>query len=137
MKGKELNMSVKKVTYPKYKRLKRKDRLEAGKAWLPKYTGNNAVIGYSKHFGVNKLCAALELQMLGYQIPKEQLEKLKAEEMRIQKTAEKRKLMKKSENNDDIHDSDETFYYIAGYTSNGTPYGLTWDEVKNSSNIDD
>ena len=26
-------------------------------------------------------------------------------------------------------DSDETFYYIAGYTDGGAPYGMTWEEV--------
>jgi hypothetical protein len=25
-------------------------------------------------------------------------------------------------------ESDETFVYIAGYTSGGAPYGVTWDE---------
>lgn len=26
-------------------------------------------------------------------------------------------------------DSDETFYFIAGYTSGGAPYGTTWEEI--------
>ena len=26
--------------------------------------------------------------------------------------------------------SDETFCFIAGYTSNGIPYGLTWEELQ-------
>lgn len=31
---------------------------------------------------------------------------------------------------DDIFsDSDETFYFIAGYTSNDVPYGITWEEM--------
>lgn len=24
---------------------------------------------------------------------------------------------------------DDTFFYIAGYTSGGAPYGVTWEEV--------
>lgn len=28
--------------------------------------------------------------------------------------------------------SDETFAYIAGYTSNGVPYGITWEEMRES-----
>lgn len=24
---------------------------------------------------------------------------------------------------------DDTFYYIAGYTSGGVPYGVTWEEM--------
>jgi hypothetical protein len=27
-------------------------------------------------------------------------------------------------------DSDETFAYIAGYTSAGVPYGVTWEEQR-------
>ena len=26
-------------------------------------------------------------------------------------------------------DSDENFYFIAGYTDGGTPYGMTWEEI--------
>ena len=26
-------------------------------------------------------------------------------------------------------DQDDTFYYIAGYTSGGEPYGVTWEEM--------
>jgi hypothetical protein len=25
---------------------------------------------------------------------------------------------------------DDTFYYIAGYTSGGAPYGVTWEEME-------
>ena len=26
-------------------------------------------------------------------------------------------------------DSDDTFFFIAGYTSGGAPYGVTWEEM--------
>ncbi len=47
------------------------------------------------------------------------------------KKKKKRKaiLMKQNELQDCFSDSDETFYYIAGYTSGGAPYGVTWDEM--------
>ena len=64
---------------PRHKRLKREGRLQAAKHWLPEYDGKNIVKGYSKHFGVNKLCAALELQMLGYKISPDYLEQFKVE----------------------------------------------------------
>jgi hypothetical protein len=51
---------------PRHKRLNRTSRLQAAEKWLEKYTGKNIVRGYRKHFGVNLLCAALELQALGY-----------------------------------------------------------------------
>jgi hypothetical protein len=42
------------------------------------------------------------------------------------------RLKKKEEQNkiDPLIESDETFAYIAGYTSGGAPYGVTWDELK-------
>lgn len=30
---------------------------------------------------------------------------------------------------EDIIESDETFAFIAGYTSGGAPYGATWEEM--------
>lgn len=31
--------------------------------------------------------------------------------------------------NDCDQESDEYFYYIAGYTSNGVPFGITWEQA--------
>lgn len=42
---------------------------------------------------------------------------------------------KKKSKNLDVYDdaygleSDEYLYYIAGYTSNGVPFGITWEEA--------
>ena len=43
----------------------------------------------------------------------------------------KKKLTKKqqTENDDFYEDCDETFAFIAGYTSGGMPYGTTWEEL--------
>lgn len=41
----------------------------------------------------------------------------------------KSKSQTRVENNYFELDSDETFYFIAGYTSGGAPYGITWDEI--------
>ena len=30
---------------------------------------------------------------------------------------------------DRFPDSDDRFYFIAGYTSGGAPYGVTWEEM--------
>ena len=32
-------------------------------------------------------------------------------------------------------DTDDTFAYIAGYTSGGAPYGVTWEELSNSPEL--
>ncbi|KJS18768.1 MAG: hypothetical protein VR72_21385 [Clostridiaceae bacterium BRH_c20a] len=116
---------------PRHKRLKREGRLQAAKHWLPKYEGKSIVKGYSKHFGVNKICAVLELRMLEYEIPEDYLEKLKADELLQWKLKEKRKREKELNQRDDMFQySDETFYFIDGNASNGAQYGLTWNELE-------
>ena len=46
----------------------------------------------------------------------------------VVKTAKKRR--KKIETLTEEIEQDETFYYIAGYTSGGAPYGVTWEEME-------
>lgn len=53
---------------PRHKRLNKKGRLQAAKFWMSAYNGSNLVSGYSKHFGVDKLCAVSELRLLGVEI---------------------------------------------------------------------
>jgi hypothetical protein len=38
-------------------------------------------------------------------------------------------LKKQKEFEERFSDSDDTFYYIAGYTPGGAPYGVTWEEM--------
>ncbi|NPV91063.1 MAG: hypothetical protein HPY50_09865 [Firmicutes bacterium] len=116
---------------PRHKRLKRESRLQAAKYWIPKYTGKNLVRGYHKHFGVNLLCAVNELRMLGYEVPQDYVNKLTINEIGKQKRAEQKKRMKKEhELLNNYPDSDGTFYFIAGHTSGGAPYGITWEEME-------
>jgi len=88
---------------PRHKRLKREGRLQVAKHWLPKYEGKSIVKGYSKHFGVSKICAVLELRMLGYEISEDYLEKLKEKELLGQKLKDKRKREKKFNRRDDMY----------------------------------
>jgi hypothetical protein len=109
--------------------MNRHSRLQAARHWLPKYNGKNIVKGYGKHFGVDMLCAATELKMLGYQISPAYLEQLKANAIRRQKLTENKKRIKEEQKHYDEHPfSDHNFYYIAGYTPGGLPYGVTWEE---------
>ena len=70
----------------------------------------------------------LELQKLGYVFKKGYAERaLRVEEIRIEQLQ-----TKKSEDNQDgfYNDfQDDRFAYIAGYTSGGAPYGVTWEEM--------
>lgn len=52
----------------------------------------------------------------------------------MKKTTRKkwREEKKKSESEklDSLFDSDDTFYFIAGYTPGGAPFGITWEEME-------
>ena len=120
-------MGKKKARPPKRLRMNRKRRLDAARAWLPKYEGKNIVRGYRKHFGVDWICAFIELELLDIEIDPDYKENvLKTEEARAKARREKA-----VEKEDDIDWSfqDFDFVYIAGYTSGGIPYGTRWDEL--------
>jgi len=100
---------------------------------MKKYTGKRIHHGYAKHFGVSKLCAVIELEMLGILFPPELKENVKRAEKDKKIQSEKWKL-KKEEN---IIESDYYFAYIAGYTSGGAPYGLSWEEIDDIEKTED
>ena len=119
---------------PRHKRLNRKYRLQAARTWLPAYRGKNVVRGYRKHFGVDLLCAIRELQLMGIKIEQSYIEAVKATIAENQKRkAEKREKQLQS----GIEFSDERFAFIAGYTSWGFPYGITWEEMEDEDDDED
>lgn len=105
----------KKSNTPRHKRLNRMTRLKAAKHWIPKYEGNHIVKGYSVHFGVDKLCAAKELKLIGVKVEEEYIKQLKVAVLHRQKIAEQQ--------NKDIEDKrlleryldDEFYYYTNEY----------------------
>ena len=112
---------------PRRKRYSRSVRLQNAKKWAEQYNGKNLAKGYSKWFGVDLLCAITELEMLGYQFKQSYIEQVKQSRMAKQIQKEKRK----HENAKiEVDFSDETFYFIAGYTENGAPFGLTRGELE-------
>lgn len=48
----------------------------------------------------------------------------------------KKSFKKRKQEFDDVIESDETFAFIAGYTSGGFPYGVTWEEMEQAPAID-
>lgn len=107
------------------KRLNRKQRLQAAKKWIPTYNGRNLVRGYRRWFGVDFICAMTELEMLGYEIdPKYKEQILKQEEAKRKQRKEEGRFK------DKVPWQDDNFYFIAGYTSGGAPYGITWEEYE-------
>ncbi len=113
---------------PRRKRLSRDSRLQSGKLWLRQYEGKNVVKGYSNWFGVSKVCSISELRMFGVSVPDERLEQAKLAERLLEKP-KARNNEENSETSKALYESDENYYFIAGYTSGGVPYGLTWEEA--------
>lgn len=112
---------------PRRKRYSRAGRLQNAKKWAEQYNGKNLAKGYSKWFGVDLLCAITELEMLGYQFKQSYIEQVKRSRKAKQIQKEKRKL-ENAKMKEDF--GDETFYFIAGYTENGVPFGLTRGEME-------
>ncbi len=115
---------------PKRKRLKREARIQSAKNWISSYEGKNIVRGYAKWYGVDLLCAIIELRMLGAHVDENYEANVRRSIKNRAKQRKQRRLARKEVESDDPHpDSDETFAYIAGYTSWGFPYGVTWEEI--------
>ena len=65
--------------------------------------------------------------------PKPKVKKTEAEKLAIKRArrrAKKKKLKKQQERLSALPDwQDDRFFFIAGYTSGGAPYGVTWEEM--------
>ena len=110
--------------------LPREKRLRRAKKWIEQYTGEHIVKAYKKRFGVDQLCAMSELKMLGVDLDPSYVERATAAEMiRWAKIAEKKEERKKQEWLVKHANQNDQFYYIAGYTPGGAPYGVTWAEM--------
>lgn len=114
------------------KRLGRSARLGAAKGWLPTYEGKNLVRGYRRRFGVDLVCAIKELGLLGIKLDASYITQALASHM---VTCEQRRKRRERRCQDQQFlcekgpdDCDDHFAFIAGYTSGGFPYGLTWEE---------
>lgn len=97
--------------------------------------GGDIIKAYRKKFAVDRMKAVEELQSLGVSLAKEQIDREKAtikayrELQRAKKAKRKRTREQGRIQKSDLlffEDQDDTFYDIAGYTSGGAPYGITW-----------
>lgn len=61
--------------------------------------------------------------------PRPKVKKTEAEKLALKRAARKRKKAKKAAQEPELLEQDDRFFYIAGYTSGGTPYGVTWEEM--------
>ena len=114
------------------------EKLSDRQKWARSFTGpvgnGDALIkGYKRRFSLNRVQALKELQAMGYDFPQQiiarQYRIVQTEKQQLAAKKRKRK-QKKLEQNIFHEDQDERFFYIAGYTSGGAPYGVTWEEMR-------
>jgi len=105
-------------------------RKQKAKEWIKTYTGTHIIKDYKKRFkGVDVTCAVRELQEIGYEFEPDYVQNiLKSEAGRIAQLQRKKAEKQTSEAYFD-DEQDDNFYYIAGYTPGGAPFGLTWVEM--------
>ena len=132
------------------KAMKFAERKAKAEKWVSEYDGTpyggDIIKAYRKKFAVDRMKAVEELQMLGVTLTKEQIDREKAavkayQDIQRAKKAKRKRLreQRKMQKNDiaDYPEQDGTFYYIAGYTSGGAPYGVTWEEMGMSPYMED
>jgi len=106
-------------------------RKKKAKGWVKTYTGTDIVKDYRAHFkGVDVACAVRELKEIGYIFePGYENDVLTAEAARIGNIHMKKL---RSDQSEPLYNDwqDDNFFFIAGYTSGGAPYGVTWDEMR-------
>ena len=126
---------TRKSNTPRRKRMKRHARLQAAKHWLATYKGKNVLQGYKKWFAVDLRCALKELEMLGVKFdPTRVQDWLVSDDQRLA-TAQRQRQERKAKQARDLYlhgvygeDQDEHFAFIAGHTSGGFAFGMTWEE---------
>lgn len=108
--------------------MNRASRLQSARRWLESQAGRTPIQiarSYKKWFGLDWPCAIQELGMLGISVDPERVAQIYGS---IENHAREKTQRKEAEAL--CQDSDETFAYIAGYTSGGAPYGITWEEQR-------
>ena len=121
----------------------RQNRLREARAWFPAQgftDDSHDVKAYRKKFSVDRVCAMRELCLLGMLSPDKQKAYEEQLAARDRKQAEKQARRKardteKTLGMDSFLEQDDHFYFIAGYTSGGAPYGITWEEAENEGLI--
>lgn len=110
--------------------IKFEERKTSSRKWIAKYEGENIFKAYRKHFHVDRMTAYNEMKKLGYDFSDEETKKIMKAEEDHQKAVARRREKKRQERIENFYqDCDDRFFYIAGYTSGGAPYGVTWEEM--------
>lgn len=119
---------------PRRLRKNQRGRWQSAKAWLVTQQGRTpAQIGasYRKWYGVDWPCAIRELTRLGVVFdPGWVAQLMRSLEAHHRARATRRAARKSQSCVGFTEDSNEQFAYIAGYTPNGVPFGVTWEECE-------
>ncbi len=118
------------MSTPRTKRMKQFQRLNSASHWIKTYNGKSLVKGYSKRYGVDKLCAVRELRMLGVAISEEYEKKLRNSLQRLWDERRRRKQKREEQSRIQPYESDWYFAIIVDYTESGVPLGITHEQME-------
>jgi hypothetical protein len=116
---------------PRRLRMNRAKRLQSARRWLETQAGRTPVQmakSYRKWFGVDWPCAIQELGILGIHLDSDWVAQLNRSLECSQKARREQAGRREGQTANSDPDSNEYFAYIAGYTSGGAPFGITWEE---------
>ncbi len=106
-------------------------RIRMARQWFAAYegTGKHIVHAYREKFKVDVLTALNDLGEIGALTPEQISMKRQAEEQRQEHLWREKESRELQAFYDRFPDSNDQFFYIAGYTSGGAPYGVTWEQM--------
>ncbi|MGE0525712.1 MAG: hypothetical protein AB7P49_01535 [Bdellovibrionales bacterium] len=117
--------------------MKRHQRVALAKQWAESVKTKKKVRAYQKRFGVDKCCAAKELMMAGVELTEKYAERWATRHERRSAGRKARRKSRRHKQAPEVFDSDYHFYFIAGHTSRGFAYGITWEEAHEHGLIDE
>jgi hypothetical protein len=119
----------KKPLPPRRLRMNKEGRFSSAPHWLATQKNRTPVQiakSYRKWYGVDLPCAIRELTVLGFVFDPDWVEKVNR--FLAAHYAARARQKAASKWIPPLDESDGTFAYIAGYTENGVPFGVTWEE---------
>ncbi len=107
----------------------RVDRMQSVAAWVESRQTGDIIRQYARHCGVELRYAMVELRMFGVDLsPKEVASVVRAIKKRLRRRLAAARIY--GELDSSFPESDDHHAYIAGYTSGGAAYGITWEQAE-------
>ena len=106
-------------------------RIRLARKWFSAYegTGDHIVHAYRQKFKVDVTVALNDLGEIGALTPEQLIVKRQAEAIRQECLRREKEEKELQSFYDRFPDSNDEFFFIAGYTSGGAPYGVTWEQM--------